>query len=69
MSDEGGVRVDAALFGSRLSKLYKSWQDKKNELWGGSRALAVAVGGSTDDLRYLKSLTLHLWLFGYELPG
>jgi hypothetical protein len=29
----------------------------------------VAVGGSSEDLRYLKSISLHLWLFGYELPG
>jgi nucleosome binding factor SPN SPT16 subunit len=31
--------------------------------------VAVAVGGSSEDLRYLKSISLHLWLFGYELPG
>jgi hypothetical protein len=29
----------------------------------------VVVGGTSDDLRYLKSISLHLWLFGYELPG
>jgi hypothetical protein len=27
------------------------------------------VGGTSEDLRYLKSISLHLWLFGYELPG
>lgn len=63
------VKVDAALFGSRLGKLFKHWQEKKDELWAGSRAVVVVEGSSSDDLRYLKSLTLHLWLFGYELPG
>ncbi|KAF5837808.1 FACT complex subunit-domain-containing protein [Dunaliella salina] len=62
------VKVDAALFGSRLGKLFKHWQEKKDELWAGSRAVVVVEGSSSDDLRYLKSLTLHLWLFGYELP-
>lgn len=39
------------------------------DIWGGSTAIAVAVGPSSDELRYLKSVALHLWLFGYELPG
>jgi nucleosome binding factor SPN SPT16 subunit len=63
------VKVDVGTFGTRLQKLYKHWFDQRDTAWGGSRALAVAVGSSTEDLRYLKSLTLHLWLFGYELPG
>lgn len=39
------------------------------DVWAGSTALAIAVGPATDELRYLKSITLHLYLFGYELPG
>lgn len=39
------------------------------DIWGGSTAIVVAVGPSSDELRYLKSVALHLWLFGYELPG
>eukprot|EP00983_Pelagomonas_calceolata_P055322 1144109-Pelagomonas_calceolata.AAC.5 len=45
------VKVDAALFGSRLGKLYKHWQEKKDELWAGSRAVVVLEGASSDDLR------------------
>lgn len=44
-------------------------QGNRPELWDGANALAVLVGGTSDDLRYLKSISLHLWLFGYELPG
>jgi FACT complex subunit SPT16 N-terminal lobe domain len=39
------------------------------DVWAGSTALAIAVGPASDELRYLKSITLHLYLFGYELPG
>ena len=39
------------------------------DIWAGSTALAIAVGPASDELRYLKSITLHLYLFGYELPG
>ncbi len=31
--------------------------------------LAVMAGSASDDLRYLKSVSLHLWLFGYEVTG
>jgi FACT complex subunit SPT16 N-terminal lobe domain len=39
------------------------------DVWAGSTALAIAAGPATDELRYLKSITLQLYLFGYELPG
>ena len=32
--------------------------------------LAIVAGSTSQDtLRYLKSVAIHLWLFGYELPG
>uniref|UniRef100_A0A7S0S408 FACT complex subunit n=1 Tax=Chlamydomonas leiostraca TaxID=1034604 RepID=A0A7S0S408_9CHLO len=65
---EGAVSIDAATFGRRLKQLYDHWKANTGSLWGGCNAIAVAVGASSEDLRYLKSLALHLWLFGYELP-
>jgi nucleosome binding factor SPN SPT16 subunit len=44
-------------------------QANLDTLWGGATAIVVATGASSEDLRYLKSLALHLWLLGYELPG
>ena len=31
-------------------------------------ALVIATGKTTEDLRYMKSIALELWLFAYELP-
>jgi len=44
-------------------------QANKSSLWENAGALGIMVGGTSEDLRYLKSISLHLWLFGYELPG
>lgn len=32
-------------------------------------AIVVPVGANSTELRYLKSISLELYLFGYELPG
>lgn len=39
--------------------------------WGDPKCTSVIVtaGKASEDLRYLKSVALHLHLFGYELPG
>lgn len=44
-------------------------QTQQDGVWAGANVLAVAVGAPSEDLRYLKSNSLHMWLFGYELPG
>lgn len=49
--------------------MYRRLQENRADIWDNANALAVVVGGTSDDLRYLKSISLHLWLFGYELPG
>lgn len=38
-------------------------------MWNGATALGIPVGAASEDLRYLKSIALQMWLFGYELPG
>ncbi|KIZ00422.1 FACT complex subunit SPT16 [Monoraphidium neglectum] len=64
----GDVAIDQGAFGKRLKLLYESWKGNRSSLWEDSGALGVVVGSTSEDLRYLKSISLHLWLFGYELP-
>ena len=45
-----------------------SW-NSNNALWGDVTGILVGTGvNKEDDLRYLKSVALEVWLFGYELP-
>ncbi len=39
------------------------------EAWGGANSIAIVAGSAQADLSYLKSSSLQLWLFAYELPG
>ncbi|XP_062081762.1 FACT complex subunit SPT16-like [Humulus lupulus] len=55
-------------FSKRLQMLYSHWNEHKSEQWGDSEALALATPPASDDLRYLKSSALHVWLLGYEFP-
>jgi nucleosome binding factor SPN SPT16 subunit len=60
--------IDAAVCAARLKRLMASWSDNA-QVWGGATALLVGSGANKeDDLRYLKSVALEIWLFGYELP-
>ncbi|KAM0991868.1 hypothetical protein ACFX2I_010169 [Malus domestica] len=36
--------------------------------WGSSDVLAVTTPNSSEDLEYLKSSALNIWLAGYEFP-
>ncbi|RVW77331.1 FACT complex subunit SPT16 [Vitis vinifera] len=42
--------------------------EHSSDLWGSSDALAIATPPASDDLRYLKSSALNIWLLGYEFP-
>lgn len=61
------VTIDEGTFGERLKLLYNSWKGQPSS-WENANVLAITVGGTSEDLRYLRSIALHLWLFGYELP-
>lgn len=55
-------------FTKRLKSLYSHWKEHSSDLWGSSDALAIATPPASDDLRYLKSSALNIWLLGYEFP-
>ncbi|GMH10409.1 hypothetical protein Nepgr_012250 [Nepenthes gracilis] len=55
-------------FSKRLKTMYSHWREHKSDLWGGSAALAIGTPPASEDLRYLKSSALNIWLLGFEFP-
>ncbi|XP_010276527.1 PREDICTED: FACT complex subunit SPT16-like [Nelumbo nucifera] len=55
-------------FNKRLKGFYSHWNQHKDDLWGSSDAIAIATPPASEDLRYLKSSALNIWLLGYEFP-
>ncbi|XP_061360509.1 FACT complex subunit SPT16-like isoform X1 [Gastrolobium bilobum] len=60
--------IDLNAFQTRLRTFYVHWDEHKTVLWGSSDAIAVACPPPSEDLRYLKSTALNLWLLGFEFP-
>ncbi|KZV47398.1 hypothetical protein F511_07812 [Dorcoceras hygrometricum] len=60
--------INLEIFSKRLKMLYTHWGEFKSDLWGGAEAFAVATPPPSEDLRYLKSSALNIWLIGYEFP-
>ncbi|CAL1411213.1 unnamed protein product [Linum trigynum] len=60
--------IDLSKFSSRLKALYSHWTHNKGDMWASADALAIATPPPSEDLRYLKSSALNIWLLGYELP-
>lgn len=61
-------KIDLVAFSKRLKTLYSHWRENKSDVWGSSDALSVATPPPSEDLRYLKSSALNVWLLGYEFP-
>ncbi|KDO45367.1 hypothetical protein CISIN_1g001503mg [Citrus sinensis] len=55
-------------FSTRLKALYSHWNKHKSDYWGSADVLAIATPPASEDLRYLKSSALNIWLLGYEFP-
>ncbi|KAL5580412.1 hypothetical protein UlMin_012854 [Ulmus minor] len=60
--------IDLPKFSERLKILYSHWNKHKSDLWSSTDVLAVATPPPSEDLRYLKSSALNIWLLGYEFP-
>ena len=67
------LQIDLDAFGRRLRLLFDSWRKSNEEsdgsgFWHGVHVWAVATPLPTEDMRYLKSSSLQIWLLGYEFP-
>lgn len=60
--------IDVVNFARRLKEFYNHWNEHKSDLWSSSDSIAIATPPPSEDIRYLKSSALHVWLFGYEFP-
>ncbi|CAL9087719.1 unnamed protein product [Musa textilis] len=64
----GAYTINLENFSKRLKGFYTHWREHKSDLWGSTDAIAIATPPTSEDLRYLKSSALNIWLLGYEFP-
>ncbi|CAD5190941.1 FACT complex subunit SPT16 [Musa acuminata AAA Group] len=67
-SGSGAYTIDLENFSKRLEAFYSHWGKHKSDFWSSSDAVAIATPPTSEDLRYLKSSALNIWLLGYEFP-
>ncbi|THU73750.1 hypothetical protein C4D60_Mb04t26150 [Musa balbisiana] len=67
-SAAGAYTINLENFSKRLKGFYTHWSEHKSDLWGSTDAIAIATPPTSEDLRYLKSSALNIWLLGYEFP-
>lgn len=67
-SSANAYTINLENFSKRLKMLYSHWTEYKDDLWGSSEVIAIATPPPSEDLRYLKSSALNVWLVGYEFP-
>lgn len=58
------LKLDIPSFSSRCARLYKEWKDNSSLLHDVD---SIVVPAGKFDTVYAKTLSLHVWLFGYEL--
>ncbi|KAL6132837.1 hypothetical protein ACLB2K_065076 [Fragaria x ananassa] len=59
--------IDLNVFSQRLKALYSHWNEHP-ELWDSCEVIAIATPPQSDEIRYLKSSTLQMWMVGYDVP-
>lgn len=67
-SGAGAYTINLENFSKRLKGFYTQWKEHKTDLWGSADAITIATPPTSEDLRYLKSSSLNIWLLGYEFP-
>ncbi|KAJ4952611.1 hypothetical protein NE237_029443 [Protea cynaroides] len=64
----GAYSINIENFSKRLRSFYSHWSEHRTHIWGSSDTIAIATPPVSEDLRYLKSSALNIWLLGYEFP-
>ncbi|XP_029116735.1 FACT complex subunit SPT16 [Elaeis guineensis] len=67
-SGAGAYSINLENFSKRLKGFYTQWKEHRTDLWGSADAITIATPPPSEDLRYLKSSSLNIWLLGYEFP-
>ena len=62
------VTINADQFFERLERLTTHITTHKGTTWGGVDAISIPLGSSEEETQYSKAASVHLYLFGYELP-
>ncbi|KAI3892116.1 hypothetical protein MKW92_039067 [Papaver armeniacum] len=57
--------IDLENFSKRLKAFYSHWKENETNFWGASDAIVIATPPASEDLRYLKSSALNMWLYGW----
>ncbi|KAH9319247.1 hypothetical protein KI387_021016, partial [Taxus chinensis] len=63
-----GYEINIESFTKRLKAFYAHWKENRHALWGACEAITAFAPPPSEDLRYLKSSALNIWLLGYEFP-
>ncbi|EPS40141.1 hypothetical protein H072_6077 [Dactylellina haptotyla CBS 200.50] len=66
MSDD--IVIDKQNFSTRIAALLSAWRSQRNDAFGGSSSILLALGKSDQSGAYTKSLSMFYWLLGYEFP-
>uniref|UniRef100_A0A6V2I6E2 FACT complex subunit n=1 Tax=Ditylum brightwellii TaxID=49249 RepID=A0A6V2I6E2_9STRA len=62
------AELDVSRFYARLGRLHAHFLKHRDGIWQGAGCLSLHRGQMNDDEPYLKSVVLHQYLFGWELP-
>ncbi|KAJ3702142.1 hypothetical protein LUZ61_005847 [Rhynchospora tenuis] len=61
-------QINTDTYTKHLKSFYDNWQAHNSDLWASADAISIATPPSSEDLRYLKSSAMNIWLLGYEFP-
>jgi nucleosome binding factor SPN SPT16 subunit len=61
------MMLEGKLFHKRVQTLINYWKNNQEE-FGNADSLLFVTGTSDDEISYQKTISLQIWLLGYEFP-